>query len=99
MKYFLTLIAFFLAIAGCKPKVLSGAELETKLISTMDDYLHKTLQPGVSYKIKDVTYYPEAETKNYLCQFNVNMHFQNKDTTGIVIATISNDFKTVERRQ
>jgi hypothetical protein len=99
MKYFFTCILFFTLGAGCKPKVLSGTELQNKLIETMDGYLHKTLQPGVVFKVKDVIYYPEEIKKLYVCQFHVSMHFSNKDTTGIVAATISNDFNTVVRTQ
>ena len=98
MKYFFTFI-FLIAFAGCKPKILSGAELENKLIETMKEHLNKTLEPGVTFVIKDVTYYPEKEKKIYLCQFHVNMHYKQKDTTGIVAATISNDFKKVVRTQ
>jgi len=99
MKYFFAYILLVTFWAGCKPKVLTGAELQSKLIETMDDYLHKTLQPGVAFKIKDVIYYPEETKKRYICQFHVNMHFSNNDTTGIVAATISNDFTTVIRTQ
>src|SRR5450432_3139126 len=99
MKYFFTYIQLFTLGAGCKPKVLSGTALQNKLIETMDDYLHKTLQPGVAFTIKDVIYYPEEMKKSYTCQFHVNMHFANRDTTGTVTATISNDFKEVTRTQ
>ncbi len=99
MKYFFTFILLLTLGTGCKPKVLSGAALQNKLIEVMNDYLHKTLESGVEFTIKDVSYYPQVEEKNYLCQFHVNMHFMNKDTTGIVSATISNDFKKVERTQ
>lgn len=99
MKYLIT-FALLLALGmGCKPKLLSGVELQNKLISTMDDYLHKTLKPGAQFTIKDVSFYPEASEKLYLCQFHVNMHFGNRDTTGIMAATISNDFKKVTRTQ
>jgi hypothetical protein len=99
MKFFFTFILILAVDSGCKPKVLSGAALQTKLIEVMDYYLHKTLQPGVEFTIKDVSYYPDVEKKNYVCEFHVNMHFMNKDTTGIVAATISNDFKRVDRTQ
>ena len=99
MKYFFTLIVLLAVNAGCKPKVISGAELENKLIETMSDYLHKTLQHGVEFTIKDVIYYPEVSKKLYICRFHVNMHFSNKDTTGIVAATITNDFSKVVRTQ
>ena len=99
MKYFITFILLLFLNAGCKQKVLSGVELQNKLISTMDDYLHKTLKPGAQFTIQDVSFYPKANEKLYLCQFHVNMHFGNRDTTGIMAATISNDFKKVTRTQ
>jgi len=99
MKYFFSFILLLVLGAGCKPKVLSRTTLQKKLISTMNDYLHKTLQPGVEYKIKDVIYYPEVMEKYYICQFHVSMHFKNKDTSGIVAATISNDFLKITRTQ
>ena len=99
MRYFFTFILLLALGSGCKPKVLSGTALQNKLVETMNDYLHKTLQPGVEFTIKDVIYYPEETKKDYICQFHVNMHFKNKDTTGIVAAVISNDFLKVERQQ
>jgi hypothetical protein len=97
MRYFFTYVLLFALGAGCKPKVLSGTALDNKLIETMNDYLQKTLQPGVTFEIKDVIHYTEKESKMYDCQFHVNMHYKNKDTTGIVEATITNDFKKVSR--
>jgi len=99
MKYLFTFVLLLSLGIGCKRKVLSGTALQNKLIETMDDYLHKTLKPGVQFTIKDVSYYPEAIKKLYRCQFLVSMHFNNKDTTGIVAATISNDFNEVTRTQ
>lgn len=90
---------FLLFTAGCKPKELSGTALENKLIETIDNHLKETLQPGVKFTVKDVVYYTEKDKKDYLCQFHVDMHYQDKDTTGIVVATISNDFKKVQRKQ
>ncbi|MEP6627189.1 MAG: hypothetical protein ABJA32_04355 [Ginsengibacter sp.] len=99
MKYSLTLLLLFVLAVGCKPKLLKGNALESKLKSTMKNYLDTTLQPGVTFKIQDVIYYPQVDEKNYLCQFHVHMNFKNKDTLGIVSASISNDFLKVERKQ
>jgi hypothetical protein len=99
MKYSLALLLLFALATGCKPKVLSGKALESKLKSTMSNYLDSTLQPGVTFKIEDVIYYPQVQEKNYICQFHVQMNFKSKDTIGIVAATISNDFLKVERKQ
>ena len=99
MKYFFFCILLLSLNTGCKQKIISGVELQNKLIETMNDHLHKTLEPGVVFTIKDVIYYPRQEEKDYICQFHVNMHFHNKDTTGVVGANISNDFSKVVRTQ
>lgn len=99
MKYFFSFILLLALSAGCKQKVLSGAELENKLKETMKDYLHKTLKPGTEFTIKDVIYYPEKMKNLYICQFHVTMHYGKSDTTGVVAATISNDFSKVKRTQ
>ena len=99
MKFISTLFVLILLFTGCKPKVLSGKALEGKLIETMNNYLDSTLKPGVHATVQDVVYYPEASKKLYHCQFHVKMEYGNKDTTGIVTGTITNDFKTVSRTQ
>ena len=65
----------------------------------MNDYLKKTKKPGIEFTVKDVTYYTDVAKKLYICQFNVNMHYMNKDTIGVMNATISNDFSEVKRSQ
>ena len=97
MKYFFTFVLFIVIAAGCKRKVLSGVELQNKLVETMQDYLDKDAKPGVQFKVKDVTYFPVVKSKSYLCEFHVDMRTNNTDTVGTMKATISNDFKKVER--
>ncbi|HEY5462700.1 MAG TPA: hypothetical protein VIJ95_05535 [Hanamia sp.] len=99
MKYFFTFILLLFLGIGCKPKVLSGKELHDKLVETMDDYLQKNLKPGISFTIKELVYYPEVNKKLYDCKFYVYMHSNTVDTTGIMFATITNDFKEVVRTQ
>ncbi|HXR83160.1 MAG TPA: hypothetical protein VN722_02540 [Hanamia sp.] len=99
MKFLLTILLFFVIAAGCKQKLLSGPALENKLKETMTNYLHKTLKPGVQFTVKDVNYFPEPTEKAFVCQFHVHMQYENKDTTGLMIATISNDFNKVQRTQ
>jgi hypothetical protein len=99
MKQFFTFVFLVALVAGCKPKVLSGKDLENKLKETMSNYLDTTSRPGTKFIVKDVLYYPEVEKEDYICHFNVEMHYPNGDTTGTVIATITNDFKTVKRKQ
>lgn len=99
MKYFFALIFLISVATGCKPKVLKGKELENKLKETMTTYLNKTLNPNVTVEVKDVTYFPDAPNKNFICRFNVSMRMGNRDTSGIVAATISQDFQKVVRSQ
>ena len=99
MKIISLLFIVALLFGACKPKVLSGKELESKLIETMNNYLDTTLKPGVHATVKDVVYFTEAQKKLYHCRFHVNMTYENRDTTGIVAATITNDFKTISRLQ
>ena len=95
MKYLIYLFFLLLPVTGCKEKRLSHAELENKLMKTMKDFLVNNSTPGMAITVKDVTYY--ADKKQYICEFHVNMHNDTKDTTGIMTATISDDFSTVKR--
>ena len=97
MKYFFTIFLFTTLITACKQKVLSGPQLDNKIIATMQDYLEKNAQPGVAFKVKDVTYYTDASIKSYRCEFHVAMHSDKLDTVGTMAAIISNDFKKVSR--
>ena len=101
MKY---IIIFFCSLAfaqACKQKVLSGDELENKLIKTMQNYLDKDAKPGVTYNVKEVNYYADKMKKEYNCEFHVQVRAdkENFDTTGIMKANIPNDFSKVDRIQ
>ncbi len=97
LKYFFTILLFFVIGQGCKPKPPKRTFLESKLIQTMSSYLHKTLNPGVTFNIQNVNYVPEKAQKLFICQFNVDIHYKDKDTLGIMMANISNDFENVTR--
>lgn len=97
MRYIFTFLFFALVSTGCKQKVLEGKALEDKLKETMTEHLHNTLRPGTTFEIKDLTYYTEKEKKRYICLFRVNVKSGNSDTTGVMRAFISNDFKKVDR--
>jgi hypothetical protein len=99
MKYFFSLILLLGLGQGCKQKVLSGTELDNKLIKTMQNYLDKEAKPGVEYSVKDVNFYADKEKKQYICEFHVNMRTDKTDTTGVMTANIPNDFSKVERRR
>jgi hypothetical protein len=99
MRYFFALLLSIILQLNCKPKVLSGSDLEEKLIETMQDHLDKSAKPGVSYKVEDVTFYTEKGAEQYICDFHVHMHADRVDTTGVMTAVIPNDFSKVERKQ
>jgi hypothetical protein len=101
MRYFVLLIFLIVIIPGCKQKILKGADLENKLVETMQQYLEKQAKPGVHFQVKNVIYFPEAEKKFYRCEFQVAMHTDNNnaDTIGMMAANISNDFTKVDRKQ
>ena len=96
MKCVISFMLLYTLSTSCKQRVISGTELQDKLIETMSQYLHKT-KPGAEFTVKDVAYYPNEEKKLYLCEFQVVMRYGTKDTTGTMAATISNDFNTVIR--
>jgi hypothetical protein len=99
VKYFFTVILLLIIGAACKPKTPQRTFLKNKLIETMSVYLHKTLQPGVSFTIQDVSCFPEKAQRLFVCQFNVDIHYRDRDTSGIMLATISYDFDKVTRTQ
>jgi hypothetical protein len=98
----LFVFCILLAVAtACKQKVISGVELDNKLIKTMQDYLDETGKPDAVYKVEDVTFYADKEKKLYNCEFHVNVKASavKLDTTGIMKADIPNDFSKVLRKQ
>jgi len=99
MRKIFTFIVLFAVASSCKQKVLSGADLDNKLKETMTNYLDSTTQPEVHFTVNDVVFFTDSLKKEYICQFKVDMKSPNGDTTGIVAATISNDFKTIKRKQ
>ena len=100
MRFFFTFI-MILTIVACKQRVMTQAELENKLIKTMEDYLKETGKPDAVYKVKDVIFFADTERKLYNCEFHVNVKASDVklDTTGIMRADIPNDFSKVIRKQ
>jgi hypothetical protein len=101
MRYSFTFILLLTIAIACKQKVISGPELENKLIKTMQDYLNKTGKQGAVYKVEDVTFFADKQRKLYNCEFHVNVKADavKLDTTGIMKADIPNDFSKVMRKQ
>ena len=81
----------------------SKKEVVENLKTAMDLYLNhdpRIDSSKVKFTVLEVTY---SETpKYYNCNFKVNLKDQTsgivKDTTGIMVASISRDFKDVSRR-
>ncbi|MDE3213077.1 MAG: hypothetical protein KGM98_07565 [Bacteroidota bacterium] len=86
-------------VSSCQPHSQPKTALEHKLIETMGDFLHKTLRPGTTFKIREVSFYEDTTQLQFMCRFKVDMHYIKKDTTGIMVATISKDFSKVVRSQ
>jgi hypothetical protein len=101
MRYFFTFILLVTIATACKQRIISGPELEKKLIKTMQDYLDETGKPGAVYKVEDVTFFADKGKKLYNCEFHVNVKAAQVklDTTGIMKADIPNDFSKVLRKQ
>jgi len=100
MRFFFIVMLLTIA-ASCKQRVMTQAELENKLIKTMEDYLKETGKSDAVYKVKDVIFYADKERKLYNCEFHVNVKAGTVklDTTGIMRADIPSDFSKVIRKQ
>ena len=93
--YLLLIIASF----GCKANG-PDADLETSLKTAMQQYLYSTINndsSNVKYHVEKVVYYDDKIKDKYICEFTVNLKAKLFDTTGIMKADISRDFKKVER--
>jgi hypothetical protein len=99
--FFIILLNSLLA-PSCKKK-MSHEEVEQNLKGAMDYYLN--VQSGrdtslVKFKAVDVLYYEEKT--QYICEFHVHMKQKTPtvsiDTTGLMKAWISKDFRNVSRR-
>jgi hypothetical protein len=92
-------ILFFVVILFACNRNLSLEELQSKLKSTMTDYLYKGVNydsSKVKYRVQDVVYYIDKDY--YDCEFKVFMSVKGgKDTVGDMSAKISKDFTKVYR--
>lgn len=102
IRLVLTVAGLGLLLFSCLKKT-SKKEVEDNLKTAMNLYLNH--QPRldtskVRFKVLDVSYYEDKMT--YICEFRVNMsrkiNNQIRDTSGIMAANISKDFKTVGRK-
>jgi hypothetical protein len=99
MKSRFLILSLTVFVFACKAKdpVL---ELQDDLKNSMRTYLYNGINndsSNVKYYVEKVNYYDDNYKKKYICEFTVRMKTKLFDTTGIMKAYISRDFKTVER--
>ena len=97
MRFRFFAIMVFALLFSCKAKN-SQAGTENTLKSTMQTYLYNEINNDSSnakYRVLDVTYYEDKD--KYICEFKVNLKAKLFDTTGIMKANVSKDFKKVTR--
>lgn len=91
-------ILFFALALSCRAKHATPAEIENDLKSAMQSYLYSTINndsSNIKYRVQDVTYFEDKD--KYICEFKVNLKEKLFDTTGIMKANISKDFKKIDR--
>ncbi len=84
-------------IFACKAKN-TNPDLETDLKSAMQTYLYNAINNDSSnakYRVEKVVYFNDRD--KYICEFTVNLKAKLFDTTGIMKANVSKDFKKVDR--
>jgi len=84
--------------AGCK-RPIASVDTTQELKKTMAAFLREKVGPDslkVKYDVKEVTYF--EDTSYFECEFIVHMTTQSVDTTGVMRARVSKDFKTVTRK-
>ena len=98
MRVYTFAILFVMLIISCRAKNSSETGIEDDLKKAMQFYLYNAINndsSNVKYHVQGVTF---SEDKNkYICKFRVNLKAKLFDTTGIMKANVSRDFKKVER--
>ena len=98
MKTFQTVL-FFMGLISCK-HTMTQKDIENQLKKAMQTYLYESINNDsshVKFRVQDVTFF--EDNSNYRCEFHVLMNSgQSKDTTGLMGADISKDFKEVKRK-
>jgi hypothetical protein len=94
MKYLLTIVLLFALLGACRS---SGDRVKSNLKKAMQGYLHTISKPGTTFSILSVSYKEEKSLGGYLCEFQIHVHHDNFDSTGMMGAMIKNDFSKVNR--
>ena len=98
MRFRILTVLFFAIIFSCKAKD-SAADVKNDLMTSMQKYLYANQvnndSSNVKYRVKDVIYYEDKD--KYICEFTVYMKEKLFDTTGIMKANVTKDFKKITR--
>ena len=98
MKLFLILLLSVFVFA-CKAKD-PALEIQNDLKNSMQTYLYNGINndsSNVKYYVENVTYYDDTNRNTYVCEFKVRLKTKLFDTTGIMKAYVTKDFKKVDR--
>ena len=93
----MAILLFFLTLTACA-RHLSHSDVEKQLKKAMLHSLEtaKGYDPAkMKFEVMDVTYFEDPAF--YICDFQVRLHQNGGDTTGIMHGTVSKDFNTVHR--
>lgn len=99
MKSRMLFLGLFVFVFACKAKN-PASEIQNDLKNAMQTYLYNGVNndsTNVKYYVEKVNYYDDNYKKTYVCEFTVRMKTKLFDTTGIMKAYISKDFKKVDR--
>lgn len=97
MIYRVLMLSLTIFVFACKAKD-PKATLESDLKNAMRTYLYNAINNDSSnakYRVEKVIYFDDKD--KYICEFTVNLKAKLFDTTGIMKANISKDFKKVDR--
>ena len=96
-RFFILLLSFFSFSCVMKDP---RPELEKNLKDAMQKHLYSLINndsSNVKYDVESVIYYDDPKLDAFVCDFTVRMKTNLHDTTGVMRATVSKDFKTVKR--
>jgi hypothetical protein len=100
MRFRVIIVLFFALVGSCVAKDSTTAGIKDDLKNAMRTYLYGQISndsSNIKYIIEDVVYYDDDIKHRYICEFKVNLKAKLFDTTGIMKADVSKDFKKVTR--
>jgi hypothetical protein len=94
---FFSIIIFCIACKRSRTRAEVQNDLSKAMLTSLWSDNHKDTS-SVKYQILDVNYFEDIEF--YECEYKVRMHIVTTgfDTTGMMTARVSKDFRTVKRK-